>query len=159
MRKIKDAIDLNTGEKVYFRGHAQSTYMSDGRTVEQAIKSGGGSGGGSYDDTEIQNKLTELSAEIDLIQPVIDTIASVSPNLFDVAFAGRALIVLSGNSVGKVYLDNNDSYAATPDAISVKENTLYSFFCNNPFSYDIGATAVFYDANEGYLSNVTYGCV
>ena len=63
MRKIKDAIDLNTGEKVYFRGHAQSTYMSDGRTVEQAIKSGGGSGGGSYDDTEIQNKLTELSAE------------------------------------------------------------------------------------------------
>lgn len=62
MRKVKDAVDLETGEKIYFRGHAQATFMSDGRTVEQAIKSGGGSGGGSYDDTEIQNKLTELSA-------------------------------------------------------------------------------------------------
>jgi hypothetical protein len=49
MRKVKDAIDLNTGEKVYFRGHAQTTYMSDGRTVEQAIKSGGGSGGSVSD--------------------------------------------------------------------------------------------------------------
>lgn len=47
MRKVKDAIDLNTGEKVYFRGHAQSTYMSDGRNVEEAINEipqGGGSG-------------------------------------------------------------------------------------------------------------------
>ena len=64
MRKTKDAIDVDTGEKIYFRSHATQTFMSDGRTVEQAIKSGGGSGGGSYDDTEIQNKLTELSAYI-----------------------------------------------------------------------------------------------
>ena len=34
-RKIKDGkVD---GEKVYFKGHAQATYMSDGRTVEDAI--------------------------------------------------------------------------------------------------------------------------
>lgn len=57
MRKVKDAIDLKTGEKVYFRGHAQATYMSDGRTVEEAVKSGGG---GSYDDTEIKEDISEL---------------------------------------------------------------------------------------------------
>lgn len=35
-RKIKDGkVD---GEKVYFKGHAQATYMSDGRTVEEAVK-------------------------------------------------------------------------------------------------------------------------
>ena len=74
MRKTKDAIDVDTGEKIYFRSHATQTFMSDGRTVEQAIKSGGGSGGGSYDDTEIQNKLTELSAEVDELSERIDEI-------------------------------------------------------------------------------------
>ena len=37
-RKIKDAKDLSTGELIYFRGHAKSTFMSDGRTVEDAIR-------------------------------------------------------------------------------------------------------------------------
>lgn len=36
-RKVKDAIDLETNEKVYLKGHAKATYMSDGRTVEDAI--------------------------------------------------------------------------------------------------------------------------
>lgn len=84
MRKVKDAIDLKTGEKVYFRGHAQATYMSDGRTVEEAVKSGGG---GSYDDTEIKEdiselqqkdaqtdtKLTELSQDLYTIESSIQT--------------------------------------------------------------------------------------
>lgn len=55
-RKIKDAIDLSTGEKVYFRGHAETTYLSDGRTVEQAIKDAGS----NYDDTEIKEQLAEF---------------------------------------------------------------------------------------------------
>lgn len=38
-RKIKDAKDLSTNELIYFKGHAQATYMSDGRTVEEAITS------------------------------------------------------------------------------------------------------------------------
>lgn len=44
-RKIKDAVDLSTGEKVYYKSHAKATYMSDGRTVEDAIKTAGGGGG------------------------------------------------------------------------------------------------------------------
>lgn len=36
-RKIKDAKDFSTSEKIYFRGHAKATYMSDGSTVEDAI--------------------------------------------------------------------------------------------------------------------------
>ena len=36
-RKIKDAKDLTTNELIYFKGHAKATYMSDGRTVEDAI--------------------------------------------------------------------------------------------------------------------------
>lgn len=36
-RKIKDAKDLDTGELIYIKGHAKATFMSDGRTVEEAI--------------------------------------------------------------------------------------------------------------------------
>jgi hypothetical protein len=46
-RKIKDAKDLSTNELIYFKGHAQATYMSDGRTVEEAIANINNSGGGS----------------------------------------------------------------------------------------------------------------
>lgn len=38
MRQVMDAKDLVSNEKIYFKGHAQATYMSDGRTVEEAIK-------------------------------------------------------------------------------------------------------------------------
>ena len=41
-RKIKDAKDLSTNELIYFKGHAKATYMSDGRTVEDAINTSGG---------------------------------------------------------------------------------------------------------------------
>ena len=36
-RKIKDAKDLETNERIFFKGHAKATYMSDGSTVEDAI--------------------------------------------------------------------------------------------------------------------------
>ncbi len=41
-RQIKDAKDLSTNELIYFKGHAQATFMSDGRTVEEAINSASG---------------------------------------------------------------------------------------------------------------------
>lgn len=55
-RPIRDAKDITTGQKVYFKGHAQATFMSDGRTVETAINEamqGGGSGVLSADDVYI----------------------------------------------------------------------------------------------------------
>ena len=44
-RIIKDAKDAKSNELIYFRGHAKATYMSDGRTVEDAINSAGTGGG------------------------------------------------------------------------------------------------------------------
>lgn len=43
-RRVIDAKDKD-GEKVYVKGHAKATFMSDGRTVEDAINAGGGGGG------------------------------------------------------------------------------------------------------------------
>lgn len=36
-RKVKEAKDLASNELIYFRGHAKATYMSDGKTVEEAV--------------------------------------------------------------------------------------------------------------------------
>lgn len=53
-RKIKDAKDAKSNELIYFRGHAKATYMSDGRTVEDAVNNM--SGGGSSDMTNYYTK-------------------------------------------------------------------------------------------------------
>ena len=37
-RQVKDAKDLSTNELIYFKGHAQATFMSDGRTVENMVE-------------------------------------------------------------------------------------------------------------------------
>lgn len=37
MRQVMDATDLSTNQKIYFKGHAKATYMSDGRSVEDVI--------------------------------------------------------------------------------------------------------------------------
>ena len=37
MRKVKDAIDIVTKEKFYFKGHAKATHLSNGINVEDAI--------------------------------------------------------------------------------------------------------------------------
>lgn len=37
-RKIKDAVDRQTNEKIYFRGHAQATFTSDGKNVEEKLE-------------------------------------------------------------------------------------------------------------------------
>ena len=54
-RQVRDAKDSLSGELIYFKGHAQAVYMSDGRTVEEAINSSNGGGGvsGTYDTSVI----------------------------------------------------------------------------------------------------------
>ena len=38
-RKIKDAKEVKSDELIYFKGHAEATYMSDGSTVENKVNS------------------------------------------------------------------------------------------------------------------------
>lgn len=76
IRNIKDAQDLTTGELIYFKGHAQATFMSDGRTVEEAVS--GMSGGGTIDTSNLATK-DELATKQDVISD-IDTIRSNAAN-------------------------------------------------------------------------------
>lgn len=72
-RTVKDAVNLETGEKIYFTGHAQATYMSDGRTVEDAISQSSGNGGGDniYADLDITKERFAELLERDFYCPLM----------------------------------------------------------------------------------------
>ena len=72
-RNIKDAKDLTTGELIYFKSHAQATFMSDGRTVEEAV-----SEMSAVDTSNLATK-DELAQKQDII-PDIDTIRTNAAN-------------------------------------------------------------------------------
>lgn len=64
-RKVKDAKDLESNELIYFKGHAKATYMSDGRSVEDAINQIK-AGGGTVDLSGYATK-DELNAKVDKV--------------------------------------------------------------------------------------------
>ena len=72
-RNIKDAKDLTTGKLIYFKGHAQATFMSDGRTVEEAV-----SEMSAVDTSNLATK-DELAQKQDIISD-IDTIRNNAAN-------------------------------------------------------------------------------
>lgn len=72
-RQIKDLKDLDTGELIYARGHAKATYMSDGKTVEDAIKNIKTDGGQSYFIDEVSiSRLIELYGTGNPLQQISD---------------------------------------------------------------------------------------
>ena len=72
-RNIKDAKDLTTGELIYFKSHAQATFMSDGRTLEEAV-----SEMSAVDTSNLATK-DELAQKQDIISD-IDTIRNNAAN-------------------------------------------------------------------------------
>lgn len=101
-RTIKDAKDVKSNELIYFRGHAKATYMSDGRTVEDAINSAGTGGGADmsnyYTKAQVDAKgyLTSVPSEyvteselntvlgnlkfVTITQTAYDSLSSKDPN-------------------------------------------------------------------------------
>lgn len=85
-RRVIDAKDKD-GEKVYVKGHAKATYMSDGRTVDEAVNNKVDKVDGkqlstedfttllkqkldglsNYDDTEIQEAVSKLRTDLDTL--------------------------------------------------------------------------------------------
>ena len=72
-RNIKDAKDLTTGELIYFKSHAQATFMSDECTVEEAV-----SEISAVDTSNLATK-NELDQKQDIISD-IDTIRNNAAN-------------------------------------------------------------------------------
>ena len=102
-RKIKDAKDLSTNELIYFKGHAQATYMSDGRTVEEAITSSTGSSGGTGAYPLINHGTS-------------DTVFTLTPNTFHVWGTVSDLVITLGEEIADVA--NEYLFQFTSDVIA-----------------------------------------
>ena len=126
-RKIKDAKDLSTNELIYFKGHAQATYMSDGRTVEEAVNStsGGSGGGGSIDTSNFATK-TELAAKQDVISD-IDTIRTNAANYKGTVTSVKINGVSKSPSSGVVDLGyiNKQLSTSTSSSMILSPNVYY----------------------------------
>ncbi len=126
-RKIKDAKDLSTNELIYFKGHAQATYMSDGRTVEDAVNSvSGGSGGGESIDTSNFATKDELAQKQDIISD-IDTIRTNAANYKGTVTSVKVDNVSKSPSSGAVDLGyvNKQLTTSTSSSMSLSPNVYY----------------------------------
>lgn len=91
-RKIKDAKDLSTNELIYFKGHAQATYMSDGRTVEEAVNNiafGEGVAPSSY----------VTAIKIDGVNRTPGDTSITEPTTIDLGFIHKRLDTMNGSSM------------------------------------------------------------
>jgi hypothetical protein len=96
-RQIKDAKDLSTNELIYFKGHAQATYMSDGRTVEEAIA--------NINNSNVQ-AVQQDNGELDE-RPIRDAKDLTTGEL--VYFTGDARYIRTGNGMLLDYIDDGDA--------------------------------------------------
>ena len=120
-RKIKDAKDLSTNELIYFKGHAQATYMSDGRTVEEAINaSSGGSSSGSGGSIDTSNFVTSVK--------VNGVSKSPSSGVVDLGYINKQLSTTTSSSMT---LSPNVYYRNTSTSLSTLTITLGSVSNSN----------------------------
>jgi hypothetical protein len=75
-RKIKDAVDHSTNELIYLKSHAKATYLSNGATVEDAIRLLQASSGDGDGFVELDGYVTK--DEFDAIVSQLDDFASKS---------------------------------------------------------------------------------
>lgn len=124
-RQIKDAKDLSTNELIYFKGHAQATYMSDGRTVEEAITSSTGGSGGTIDTSNLATK-DELAQKQDIITD-IETIRTNAANYKGTVTSVKVDNVSKTPSSGAVDLGyvNKKLTTSTSSSMTLSPNIYY----------------------------------
>lgn len=122
-RKVKDAQDLTNNELIYFKGHAQATFMSDGRTVEEAVS--GMSGGGTIDTSNLATK-DELAQKQDVISD-IDTIRTNAANYKGTVTSVKVDNVSKTPSSGVVNLGyiNKQLSTTTSSSMTLSPNIYY----------------------------------
>jgi hypothetical protein len=113
-RKIMDAVDLSTSEKVYFKGHAGATYFNNGLSVEDVLRL-------SIEDTDSEvedisgfatedfvNSVVSIKADKDKLgyplvnQGTSNTTTTLSPNKFYLWGTVSSLTLTLGNEISGI---------------------------------------------------------
>lgn len=108
-RKIKDAKDLTTNELIYFKGHAKATYMSDGRSVEDAINNIA-IGGGSGETPDLAGYVTD------------GELATALGGKQDMLVSGKNIKTINGSSIlgsGNIVIEGGNEVSTDKKSISI----------------------------------------
>lgn len=121
-RKVKDAKDLETDELIYFKGHAKATYMSDGRSVEEAINDVG-NGGGVTTETD---PIFSASAAAKITDGNISTWNGKQDKISDLES------IRSGAAKGATSVQSLAGYTKDADLAAVAKSGSYNDLSNKP---------------------------
>jgi hypothetical protein len=122
-RKIKNAKDLESNELIYFKSHAQATFMSDGSTVEDVINEIKETGGADLTDYVTTTQLnTSLSGKQDTISDLADIRSGASKGATAVQPASVATAVTI-NGVNKTISSNKINIGTIPTAVTINGST------------------------------------
>lgn len=118
-RKIKNAKDLESNELIYFKSHAQATFMSDGSTVEDVINEIKENGGADLTDYVTTTQLnTSLSGKQDTISDLDDIRSGASKGATAVQPSSVATAVTI-NGVDKTISSNKINIGTIPTAVTI----------------------------------------
>ena len=122
-RKIKNARDLDSNELIYFKSHAQATFMSDGSTVEDVINEIKETGGADLTDYVTTAQLnTSLGGKQDTISDLADIRSGASKGATAVQPASVATAVTI-NGINKTISSNKINIGTIPTAVTINNST------------------------------------
>lgn len=139
MRKVKDAVDLTTNEKIYFKGHAKATYLSDGNNVEDTM------GGVAEAVMGIHENLSANYATKQYVQDALAEIPTAESSVFEAKYGVTtfAEIVEARNKGKEVLCKYDDKIARVTlfsDSVLVFEVTfgtlVHRFVCYSDNNWD-----------------------
>ena len=110
-RQIKDAVNHSTGELVYFKSHAKATFMSDGKTVEDAIN--------NIEIPTVPTKVSELTNDSGYI-----TDAQIDDSIMWVKAEGESGVRLkgtNGTATGNLAISAGDDKTASDGTLFTSE--------------------------------------
>lgn len=164
-RKVKDAKDLTTNELIYFKGHAKATYMSDGRTVEDAINDMPSGGSDIVVDSELSTVSTNpvqnraITIPLNTLTERIDDLASEKQDVItdlDTIRAGAAKGATALQSVPSEYVTESELTAkgyATTTQLAGKQDTINDLATIRSGAA-LGATALQTETYKGTVTGV-----
>jgi hypothetical protein len=152
-RKIKDAKDLESNELIYFKGHAKATFMSDGRSVEDAIIKDVGEVNAKA--TQALNKATEAGENFNALEAIVNTKAGA----FYVENETGLFVIFKDEASKSAYLTSGDESGVLGKFAlgGANTETVYMMTVNVANeNYNFTTSSEKMDITAGFTSQVKY---
>lgn len=152
-RKIKDAKDLESDALIYFKGHAKATFMSDGRSVEDAIIKDVGEANTKA--SQALNKAAEVGENFNALEAIVNTKAGA----FYVENETGLFVIFNDEASKSAYLTSGDESGVLGKFAlgGASSETVYMMTVNTPKDlYSFTTSSKKMEITAGFTSQVKY---